>query len=210
MADDNSPERSRSSGWRSPACDHGRCGSLTSLGLLACGFYAIHGAYHLSRDQPENLLWVCHLASLMIGVGLMIRVPAFGAVGVLILCVGCPLWVLSLLGGDEFLPTSLLTHVGGLVVGLIGLNRLGLPRGVWWKATLAVGALLGLSRLLPPDSNVNLSHGPWSGWETWYPVPWLYDVQLLLQWCLALLVVELVLRGTKWTCGRTGNSGTGT
>ena len=167
---------------------------LTALGILSCAFYAIHAGFHWSRGAPQDMLWVCHLAALLVGVGLIFRLPALNAMGVLILMVGCPLWLLSLLGGAELLPTSLLTHVGGLVIGLIGVKYLGLSKGAWWRAGIVVAALMGVSLLLSRESNVNVSHAPYSGWEVMYPWAGLYQVQLWLQWCLGLFAAEIVLR----------------
>lgn len=167
---------------------------LTALGLLACAFYVIHAAFHYGRGEPQNAVWVCHVAALLVGGGLVFRWPSVNAMGVLILLVGCPLWLLSLLGGEEFLPTSLLTHVGALVIGLIGVRRLGLPAGAWWKAGFFVASLMAVSLLLSKASNVNVVHAPYAGWEGMYPVAGLYQVQLWVQWCVGLFVAEFILQ----------------
>jgi len=54
-------------------------------------------------------------------------------------------------------PTSVLTHGGGLLLGLVGLRRLGLPRGAWWKGAVVLVALTAVSRLVTPaPDDVNL------------------------------------------------------
>jgi hypothetical protein len=92
--------------------------SHRAWGALACGFYAVHAAYHTAHGRPEEALWVCHLGALLVGVGLLRPWPAVAAIGSLWLCVGDVLWVISLVGGTGFLPTSLGTHVGGPAAGL--------------------------------------------------------------------------------------------
>jgi len=137
------------------------------LGALAVAFYAIHAAVHVARRQPENLLWVCHLGSLAVGAGLLLRSPALNAVGAFWLCWGLPLWILYLAMGGEFMPTSLGTHVGGLAIGFVGLRRIGLPRGAWWKTVLAWAVLVVFTRVAtPPAENVNMAHRVQQGWET--------------------------------------------
>jgi hypothetical protein len=145
-----------------------------ALGALAVAFYAIHAAAHIARRQPENLLWVCHLGSLAVGLGLLRGSPTLNAIGTFWLCWGLPLWILYLSMGGEFMPTSIGTHVGGFVIGFVGLRRIGLPRGAWWKTVLAWATLVVLTRVAtPPAENVNMAHRVQQGWEatfTSYPV----------------------------------------
>lgn len=139
---------------------------MTAWGGAALVFYAIHGGQHLVRGHPEDLLWACHLGAVLVGVGLLIRSATLNAVGFLWLCMGTTLWVIDLAGGGEFIPTSLLTHVGGLAVGGVGVVGLGMPRHAWWKAILAFLILQQLSRwLTPAETNVNLAFRVASGWE---------------------------------------------
>src|SRR3972149_3134011 len=98
---------------------------VTWLGCLSLVFYAVHAGYHVFDGHPENGLWMCHVAAVLVGVGLIARSAAANAIGVLCLLVGLPLWVLDLVGGDRFLPTSLLADVGALVIGLAGVGGRG-------------------------------------------------------------------------------------
>ncbi|MBI3890782.1 MAG: hypothetical protein HY303_04555 [Candidatus Wallbacteria bacterium] len=136
------------------------------LGLLTLGFCAVHGRVHLARGHAEDLLWACYVANLLIAAGLLMRWAGCNAVGTLWLATGLPIWLLDLAGGGEFFPTSLLTHVGGLVTGLAGLRVMGVPDGTWWRAALGFLALIFASRwLTPPEANVNVAFRVWNGWE---------------------------------------------
>ncbi|HEV3027145.1 MAG TPA: hypothetical protein VG457_06200, partial [Planctomycetota bacterium] len=122
------------------------------------------------RREPDNLLWACNLGTLAVGMGLLFGSPTWNAIGTYWLVPGLPLWIYDLAKGGEFLWTSVLTHVGGLGVGFFGLRRLGVPRGGWWKATAALGALVAVCRVAtPPKQNINLAHAPYPGWETTFP-----------------------------------------
>ena len=80
--------------------------------------------------------------SLLVAAGLWRRNARLNAVGLLWACFGLPIWLLYTFTGGEFMPTALLTHVGGLVIGIYGVRVLGLPRGSAWKAFAAyIGAL---------------------------------------------------------------------
>ena len=154
--------------------------SERKLGLAALAFYAAHAVDSILRRQPDNLLWVCNLGALAVGIGLLFGWPAWNAVGSFWLVLGLPLWIYDLVKGGEFLWTSTLTHGGGLVVGFAGLRKLGVPRGAWWKATVALGALnLACRALTPPRQNINLAHAPYAGWENTFPSHFVYLVGLL-------------------------------
>lgn len=156
-------------------------GKLPALGLAAVAFYLTHAVDSILRRQPDNLLWVCNLGTLAVGIGLLFGSPNLNAIGTYWLVVGLPLWTYDLVKGGEFLWTSMLTHGGGLVVGFIGLRKLGLPSGGWWKATAALGALNLVCRVAtPPKQNINLAHAPYPGWETTFPSHLVYLVSLLV------------------------------
>jgi len=132
------------------------------LGAVAIIFFAVHAGYHAARGNPENAVWMCHLATLGIGVGLIGRWPALNAIGVLWLAAGVPLWTVYLATGGEFFPTSILPHVGGLALGVIGLTRLGAPAGVWAAALAALIVLVLACRVVTPErADVNLAFTIW-------------------------------------------------
>jgi hypothetical protein len=165
------------------------------LGLLAIVFYAIHVGYQVYHGQPENVLWFCHLAAAVIGVGMLLGWPSVIAVGVLWLIPGVPLWLYDLAVTGESAPTSVLTHLGGLVIGIIGLYWLGMPAQVWWKALLAGVALQQVCRWVTPAvANVNLAHEVYPGWERWFPSYLVYLVVLLVGVGLAFFAAEHGLR----------------
>src|SRR5437016_6118572 len=123
---------------------------MTALpGILALSFYVAHAAAHLLAHRPADLLWACHLACVWIGAGALFSMATPAAIGVSWLALGVPLWILDLATGGEFFPTSLLTHVGGAVVGVLVVRRLGVPRGTWWRATAALFVLHLVTRAVP-------------------------------------------------------------
>lgn len=165
------------------------------LGGAALGCYMIHGAYQLYDGRPEDLLWACHLAAALIGAGLLAASPAVNAVGTLWLCAGVPLWLLDLAGGAPFYPTSCLTHLVGLAIGLYACTRLGVPRGAWWMALAGLLALIGLSRALTPArANVNVAFAIYPGWETYFPSHPVYLMAMMLLAAVHFLVTGLILR----------------
>jgi len=167
----------------------------TGYGLAAIGFYAAHAAHYLWRRQPENLLWVCHLGALAVGVGWLLGWPTWNAVGTFWLTLGFPLWIVDLATGGEFIPTSILTHGGGLVLGVLGLRKLGLPSGAWWKGAVPLALLHLVCRwATPAASNVNLAHAIHPGWESFFPSHFVYLLSLLGLYTLIAASLQVGLR----------------
>ena len=154
---------------------------MRALGIVAFLCYAIHGALHLHRGAPYDLLWGCHIAALLVGTGLLLRNPTLNAIGFLWSCLGLPLWLIDLATGGEFILTSPLTHLGAFILGIIGVRRLGMPRGAAMKALGAFAALWAISRAVtPPAANVNLAFRVHDGWEAYFPSYALYFAMLLV------------------------------
>ncbi|MCE9600283.1 MAG: hypothetical protein K8S54_20155 [Spirochaetia bacterium] len=166
----------------------------TTLGLLPILFYNIHAGYWLFQRHPENLLWVCHIASILIGLGMFFAAPRLLASGMLWVTFGNFFWILYLATGGEFLPTSLLTHAGSLIVGLVGLRRFGFPKNTYVRALLGLIALVFVSRWTPPAENVNLAHRIGDGWENVFPSHTIYLLFLFGVTGASFLAMELLYR----------------
>lgn len=168
---------------------------MRGLGLLALGFVAIHAGFHIWHGRPADMLWACHVATAAVGVGLLAGWPTCVGIGVLWLVVGVPLWLLDVAAGGELVPTSVLTHAGGLLIGLAGLRWLGLPDQLWWKAWLALAVLQGLCRWLTPErANVNVAFAVYPGWERCFPSYRLYLLTLAGLFAGLFFVAECGLR----------------
>ena len=170
-------------------------GKTRALGSLAILFYAVHGAYHWQQGVPENMLWACHLGALLVGLGLLLDSANLNGAGFLWLSVGTCLWLVGLAIDVPFLPTSMLTHVGGLAIGLWGVRRLGLPAGVAWKALAGLALLHLISRgLNPPGKNINMAREIASGLEGWFPSHALFLLAIGAFCAVAFVLLETALR----------------
>ena len=169
--------------------------SLFWLGLLACAGYATHAGYLVFGGYPYEIIWSCHLAALLVGIGLLAGSKMMNAVGLLCLAVGLPGWIVNVLTGGSFLPTSILTHVLGLVIAIIGARSLGVPRHAWLLAWVFVFALMILTRLITPhDVNVNLAFIPVEGLFPWTFGGFAHWALLLPLWALFLYIVQVLFQ----------------
>jgi hypothetical protein len=167
---------------------------ISGTAALCC--YAIHAGFHLLHGQPHDLLWACHIGAAIVGVGLLTSSPTVNGIGTLFLWLGTPLWLMEVAGGRaEFNPTSCFTHVGGLLLGLYGTYRLGMPRGVWWKAVAVLVGLIGISRLTTPASaNVNVAFAIPSGWESQFTSHGSYLLTVIALVAAYFLMTQFVIR----------------
>jgi hypothetical protein len=165
------------------------------LALLAIAFYVLHALVHLARGEPYDLLWGCHLAVLLVAVGLLIPSASLNAIGLLWSCFGLPIWLIYTFTDGEFMPTAALTHLGAFFIGIYGMRLLGIPRGSAWTALAAYIGLWVLTRLLTPESaNVNLAFRVWPGWEDRFPTYPIYVATLLVSGALTFAIAEGLFR----------------
>jgi hypothetical protein len=165
------------------------------VGNAAVIFYLAHALTWLLRGAPANLLWACHLGCLLVGIAILANHPGLSAVGVHWLALGNILWFINLAGGGEFICTSQLTHLGGLLIGLWYARRDGFPRGSWLKALSGITVLHVLSGFVTPArENINLAFRVFEGWENIFPDFQVYRLFLLAWAAVLFYAIERVLR----------------
>lgn len=135
-----------------------RARATAHLGLVALAGWSLHAAVVVARHHPENLLWSCHVATLGVALGLLTGSPRVLAPAAFLALLGAVTWPIDVVVTGEIEPTSAVSHVTGIALGLAGLRRLGLPRGTWLRAAAFLLGLHVLSRFVtPPAENVNLA-----------------------------------------------------
>ena len=165
------------------------------LAFLAIAFYVLHALVHLSRGEPYDLLWGCHLALLLVAAGLLRNNASLNAIGLLWSCFGLPIWLIYTFTGGEFMPTAALTHLGAFIIGSYGVSRLGIPHGSAWQALAAYLALWALTRVITPErANINLAFSVWPGWEDRFPTYPIYFATLLVCGALTFAITEGLFR----------------
>ncbi len=167
-------------------------------GALALLFFAIHAAALILNGEPYHLLWACHSGCLLLGVGLLASQPWLASVGLLWVLLGLPMWVIGLFTDRSYLLTSSLTHLGGPLVGIIGIRSLPLPRRSWLAASVALLLLWIVTRVAtPPAANVNLAFRVWKGWESVFPSHVAYLLFLFVAATGLFFVVEAAVSSAQ-------------
>jgi hypothetical protein len=90
--------------------------------------------------------------------------------------------------------TTFLTHIGGTVIGIFTIRRIGYARQTWKYAAIYAAVIFILSRLFTaPELNVNLSHTFYPGWEMVFHFYWQYFLFLAGQVLLGLYLLSILL-----------------
>jgi hypothetical protein len=108
---------------------------------------------------------------------------------------GVPLWLLNVLTSHDFMLTSTLSHIGGIIIAVYSLRFEKMPRFSWAAATAGLAVLGFVSRLVTPQqANVNLSFAVWQGWEDKFPSYFWYVVMLLTIATFTFWILDLTVR----------------
>ena len=162
--------------------------------LVALGLHAGSKGWVL---LPE-MLWVCHIASFVLALGLLLGIPAFAAAGFLLhVSYGFPSYVLDVVATGVTTPTSVLVHGLTLVGGAFAVWRAGWPPGVaapaWAFYLMWVPVCYWFT---PPALNVNLAHAPWPPLAGVFPRLWMSWAANALQSLVSFLIADYILR--RW------------
>jgi hypothetical protein len=106
---------------------------------------------------------------------------------------GLLIWILYVVLAWGVFFSSTLAHVGGLLVGIFVLRKIGMDRLTWLYAFGWYLLLQLLSRLFTaPELNVNLAHRIQPGWEKLFGSYWAFWLVLTLVVGVTLFVLEFV------------------
>jgi len=127
----------------------------------------------------------------MFAVGLFFWMRKLMLVAIIWTIPGMLIWVLYVVLAWGVFFSSTLAHVGGLVVGMFVLRKIGMDRLTWLYGFGWYLLVQFLSRMFTaPELNVNLAHKIQPGWETRFG-------NYLQFWTVLTLVVGITLFGLE-------------
>jgi hypothetical protein len=169
--------------------------SLRLLGVLPLIFFLAQGIHYWRIDELGNMLWMCNIGNLVLAIGLFLENRFLMRVAIIWTIPGLIIWFLYVVIAWGMFFTSTLAHVGGLLVGLVALKRIGMERNTWRYAFVWFLLLQVLSRIFTSASlNVNLAHKIQPGWDQAFGAYWQFWVVLTLVTIAVLFGVELLFR----------------
>lgn len=164
------------------------------LGFLPLTFFLAQAIHYWEINELGHMLWMCNIGNLMLAVGmffekrLLVRVAVIWAVpGLVVWCIYVvSTWTTLLTGHFNWsqlfgVVASSLAHLGGLSIGLVAIQRIGMDARAWVYAFGWYFIVQLLSRLFtPPSMNVNLAHRVQYGFEQSFPDYWKFWLLLTL------------------------------
>jgi hypothetical protein len=139
--------------------------ALGGLALLAVG---ANVTWHAQQGTWFDAFWLCNGATVLAGLGLLLRAPLLGTAAFVWLVPGTLAWAVeALFLGSSFPPPSYGLHLGGVAAAVYAVYRLGAHRAGYLGGLALFSALVLLSRALPEEANVNCAFGPRASWKAW-------------------------------------------
>lgn len=162
------------------------------LGLLPLIFFLVQAIHYWRYGGLGHLLWMCNVGNVLLGIGLLLGHRELVRAAAIWTIPGLGIWIYYVLMASGFYFSTTLAHVGGIIVGLIALRRVGMDRLAWvwafaWHLVMQV-----VTRLVaPPELNVNVVDRIQPGWDRVFGSYWMF-----------LLVGSAVLALCLWAIGK--------
>lgn len=167
------------------------------LGIFPLVFFLLQAVHYWRIGELGHTLWMCNIGNLVLAIGLFLVSPTLIRVSVLWMIPGLVVWVIYVALAWGVFFSSTLAHVGGMVVGLIALKRVGMDRKAWVHGLVWYFVVQLFSRWLTPARlNVNVSHAIDEGWRGSFNSYWkfwlvLTAVVALSLWLLGMLLAKI-------------------
>ena len=172
-----------------PSSDQDRSRYFRLLGLLPLLFFLAQGIHYWRINELGHMLWICNIANLVLAVGLFRNHVTLIRIATLWMIPGLVVWFLYVVLAWGVFLTSTLAHVGGVLVAMLALRKIGMDRHSWLYSVGGYLVVQLLSRPLTPVAfNVNLSQAVYDGWETSFDSYWTF-------WLVSTFVAAMILWG---------------
>lgn len=164
------------------------------LGFFPLIFFFAQAVHYLRIHQLDHMLWMCNVGDLLLALGLFFRQPVLIRVSVIWMIPGLVIWFRYVVLEWGLFLSSALAHVGGILVGMVALKRVGMDRTAWLYALGWYFLIQILSRVLTSaEFNVNLAHRIQPGLESVFHSYWQFWLTATVATAIVLWVLGLLL-----------------
>lgn len=164
------------------------------IGLLPLTFFLAQAIHYWRVGGMGNLFWMCNVGNLLLAIGLFLNHRELIRAAAIWTIPGLLLWVRYVLFEYDFVVSSALAHVGGIVVALIVVRRVRMDRIAWVYAFVWYLFMQLVSRLATdPRLNVNVAHRIQTGWEPAFSGYWKFWIVMTVITAFCLWVTGLTL-----------------
>lgn len=160
---------------------------LRLLGILPLIFFIAQGVHYWRTNELGHMLWMCNVGNLLLAMGLFLERPIVIRLSSIWMIPGLFVWFIFVVLPWGLVLSSILAHVGGLIVAMIVLSRVRMDRTAWrWSFGWYLMVQLASRFVTPAALNVNLAHAMQPGWERTFGSYWIF-------WLVLTIVTALVL-----------------
>jgi len=164
------------------------------IGLLPLTFFLAQTIHYWRVGGMGNLLWMCNVGNLLLAIGLFLNHRELIRAAAIWTIPGLVIWIRYVLFEYDFVVSSALAHVGGIIVGLIVLRRVRMDRIAWIYAFVWYLFMQLVSRLTTnPRLNVNVAHRVQTGWDHAFGSYWKFWVVMTSLVAFGLWAIGMVL-----------------
>jgi hypothetical protein len=173
------------------------------IGLLPLAFFLAQTAHYWRINELGHMLWMCNIGNLVLAIGLFLNNRLLIRVAVIWMFPGFAVWLVYVALAWGMFLSSTLAHVGGLIVGIFAIRRVGMDSTGWRYALGWYLLVQFLSRVLTPANlNVNVAHYVEPGWQQTFDAYWKFWLVLALLTATVLWVIGTVVHRI-WPARRT-------
>ncbi len=104
------------------------------IGFLPLTFFLAQTIHYWRVGGMGNLLWMCNVGNLLLAAGLFLNHRELIRAAAIWTIPGLAIWIRYVLFEYDFVVSSALAHVGGIIVALIVLRRVRMDRIAWTYA----------------------------------------------------------------------------
>ena len=176
---------------------------LRLLGLLPLIFFLAQGVHYWRINQLGHMLWMCNVGNLILAMGLFLEKPVPIRLAAIWTLPGLVVWFTWVVLTWGVFLSSILAHVGGIIVAMIALRHYGMDRTAWrWAFGWYLVIQLASRFFTPSPLNVNLAHAVQPGFERTFQSYWSFWLVLTAATIVCLWLVGLVL-SSIWPANET-------
>lgn len=167
-------------------------------GVVVVLAYLAHVWTKIQLHLLVELLAACHVATLLVAAGVLLRSRWIAGAGLLFtLVLGLPFWLLDAVVRHQTTWTSAVVHLTAPAIALMALRPVAWPRASLLLAWGLMPALAVLCRFTtPPDLNVNLAFHAWADMGNFFPSFGVYWLCNFVGMGVILITADLALR--RW------------
>jgi hypothetical protein len=164
------------------------------LGLFPLAFFLAQAGHYWRINELGHVLWMCNIGNLILAIGLFLNNSLMIRISVIWTFPGLVIWLAYVVVAWGMFLTSTLAHVGGLIVGIIAIRRVGMDRSAWRYALGWYLIIQLLSRLFTPANlNVNVAHQVDAAWQQTFNAYWKFWLVLTIVTAIVLWLIGTVL-----------------